>query len=100
MNGQRFRQHGTLATVDIVRSNQWLKYSHMHCETESLLYAAQEQTLATYYVHRNIWNLNYNSKCRMCKVHDKNIDHIVSGCTMMAGTIYTSGHDKVCKYVH
>jgi hypothetical protein len=100
MHGQWFRQRDAIATVDVPSSNHWLKYAHLRCETESLICAAQEQTLATNYVRKQLWKMNCSSKCRLCKVHDETIGHIVSGCTMMAGTKYTARHDKICKYVH
>ena len=100
MHGQWFRQRKEIATVDIEHSNHWLKYSHIRQETESLLCAAQEQALATNYVRNKLWKMNCSSKCRLCKVHDETVNHIISGCTMMAGTKYTARHDKICTYVH
>ena len=58
MHGQWFGQRKEIATVDIDHSDQWLKYSHIRSETESLLCAAQEQSLATNYVRNKLWKIS------------------------------------------
>ena len=100
MHGQWRRQRDKINTIDIQLSDQWLKSSGIHYETESLICAAQEQTLATNYVRKKIWKLDVNPMCRLCKAKEETISHIVSGCTMLAGTKYTNRHDRIGTYLH
>ena len=86
--------------IDKIRSEQWLEQAHLRFETESLLCAAQEQTLATKYTTAKIWGKGNDTKCRLCKEQDETIHHIVSGCKMLAGTQYTYRHNQVAKYIH
>ena len=100
MHGQWRRKREEIALVDTTQSEKWLKYSHLTPETESILIAAQEQTLATNYVRNKVWNLKCSPLCRLCKEKPETISHIVSGCKCLAGTKYTNRHDKVGKYIH
>ena len=40
------------------------------------------------------------SKCRMCSQYEETVDHIVSGCEVLAKTEYISRHDKAAAYLH
>ena len=55
MNGQWRRQRGELTSSNVEKSDQWMKFSGINYEAESLICAAQEQTLATNYVRKKIW---------------------------------------------
>ena len=35
------------------------------------------------------------SKCRMCSQHEETVDHILSGCEVLAKTEYISRHNKL-----
>ena len=100
MHGQWRRDRDKIVTIDTVKSDQWLKQSGIHSETESLICAAQEQSLATNYVRNKIWKQNVTSKCRLCKVKEETVSHLVSGCTMLAGTKYSNRHDRIGTYLH
>ena len=39
-------------------------------------------------------------KCRMCNEQTETIDHITSGCRILAPKQYTQRHDNVCKIIH
>ena len=67
----------------------------MKRETESLLWAAQEQVLNTN-SKKKISHLDVSNKCRLCGIHAENVLHIVSGCSMLAQKDYKRRHDKVC----
>ena len=47
MHGQNFKQQSKLASVNIEGVNKWLHSSHLRFEMESLVFAEQEQALAT-----------------------------------------------------
>ena len=38
--------------------------------------------------------------CRLCKISDGSIDHVVSGCSKLAQKEYKRRHDNLCKIVH
>ncbi|XP_077969924.1 uncharacterized protein LOC144424459 [Styela clava] len=44
--------------------------------------------------------LNIDPKCRICQSFDETIDHIVSGCKVLAPTEYTERHNKTASYSH
>ena len=100
MHGDYFRQRDEAVNVDIKKSEEWLKQSHLRFETESLLCAAQEQTLATKYMTSKIWGNGNDIKCRLCKEQNETVHHIVSGCKMLTGTKYVYRHNQIAKYVH
>jgi len=40
------------------------------------------------------------SKCRLCKQHEETIDHLTSGCPILAKNEYLMRNDKVCTHLH
>ena len=67
-----------------VRSDQcwaWLQNEDL---TESLMVAAQNQSIRTNLVKARIGKSQGDSLCRMCRKADESIDHIVSGCSKLA----------------
>ena len=40
------------------------------------------------------------SKCRLCKQHEETIDHLTSGCHILAKNEYLMRQDKVCAHLH
>jgi len=39
-------------------------------------------------------------KCQQCKQHEESIEHINSGCPILAKNEYLMSHDKVCTHLH
>ena len=84
LHGQYLRQ------TKKVRSDQcwaWLQNGDLKRETESLIVAAQNQSI------RNLANLRIDkiqgdSLCRMCRKVDESIDHIVRGCSKLVQKEY------------
>ena len=68
------------ADVDHHKTNQCLKSSGLKVETEGLIIAAQDQSLATRSYHARIIKDNTKPMCRMCNEYEETVDHIVSGC--------------------
>ena len=56
----------------------------MKRETESLIVAAQNQSIRTNLVKAKIDKNQTGSLCRVCRKADESIDHIVSGCSKLA----------------
>ena len=85
--------------VDIVTTNKWLS-SNLKGETEGLLVVAQDQALNTRNYQKVICGQKMESKCRICSQYEETVDHIVSGCEVLAKTEYISRHDKAAAYLH
>ena len=100
------RMHGQLPRnldenlVDIEQSYRWLKSGDIKGETESKIVAAQDQAISTNYFKNKILKEEIESKCRLCKQHEEPIDHLTSGCPILAKNEYLMRHDKVCAHLY
>ena len=97
MHGQFLRQ------TEDKRSDEtwlWLKRGTLKRETESLITAAQEQALRTNYRRARIEKDESSPKCRLCKVADETVSHIVSECKKLAQLEYKARHDRVATAFH
>ena len=86
-----------------VRSNQrWalLQNGDLKRETETLIVAAQNQSIKTNLVKAKIDKYQGDSLCRVGRKADESIDHIVSGCSKVAQKEYKRRHDNLGKIVH
>ena len=86
-----------------IRSDQcwaWLLNGDLKRETESLIVAAQNQSIRTNLVKARIDKSQGDSLYRMCRKVDESIDHIVNGCNKLAQKEYKSRHDNLGKTVH
>ena len=72
----------------------------MKRETESLIVAAQNQSIRTNLVKAKIDKSQKDTLCRLCKKTDESIDHVVSGCSKLAQKEYKRRHDNLGKMVH
>ena len=88
------------ADVDNDATHQWLRSSGLKAETEGFIIAAQDQSLFTRNYQANILKNGADPKCRFCDQHTETIDHLVSGCTVLAPTEYVRRHDRVGQYLH
>jgi hypothetical protein len=48
----------------------------------------------------NILRKEIDSKCRLCKQHEETIDHLTSGCLILANNEYLMGYDKLCAHLY
>ena len=97
LHGQYLRQ------TKEVRSDQcwaWLQNGDLKRETESLIVAAQNQSIRTNLVTARIGKSQGDCLCRMCRKVDESIDHIVTGCSKLAQKEYKRRHDNLGKIVH
>jgi len=103
---QAKRMHGQLPCnlceklVDIEKSYHWLKSGDIKGETESTIVAAQDQAISTNYFKNTNLKEETESKCRLCKQREETIDHVTSGCPILAKNDYLMRHDKVCAHLH
>ena len=86
--------------VEVEQTHKWLKSPGLKGETEGLVIAAQDQSLATRSYHNKIIKDGTDPKCRMCNEFEETIDHIVAGCPVLANTEYIQRHDKAAGYLH
>ena len=97
LHGQYLRQ------TKEVRSDQcwaWLQNGDSKRETESLIVAAQNQSIRTNLVKAKIDKSQGDFLCRVCRKVDESIDHIVSGCSKLAQKEYKRRHDNLGKIIH
>ena len=66
------------------RSRVWLQNGDLKMEIESLIVAAQNQSIKTNLVKAKIDKSQKDALCRLCKNADKSTDHVVSGCSKLA----------------
>ena len=97
LHGQYLRQ---TKEVSSEQSWRWLQNGDLKRETESLIVAAQNQSIRTNLVKAKIDKSQGDSLCRLCKKADESIDHIVSGCSKLAQKEYKRRHDNLGKIVH
>ena len=94
LHGQYFRR------TKEVRSDQcwaWLQNGDLKRETESLVVAAQNQSIRINLVKAKINKSQGDSFCRVCRKADESIDHIVSGCSKLVQKGYKRRHDNLGK---
>jgi hypothetical protein len=86
--------------VEIEQSYRWLKSGDIKGKTESTILAAQDQAISTNYFKNKILKEEIESKCQLCKQHEETIDHLTSGCPILAKNEYLMRHDEVCTHLH
>ena len=78
----------------------WLRKGNFKRETESLLIAAQNNTIRTNSIKTRIDKTQRNNKCRLCGDRDEMINHMKSECSKLAQKEYKTRHDWVGKVIH
>jgi len=81
-------------------SEHWLNSGNIKGETESTIVAAQDQAISTNYFKNKILKEEIESKCQLCKQHEETIDHLTSGCPIVAKNECLMRHNKVCTHLH
>ena len=85
LHGQFVRQTKEVGNWD---RWQWLGNGTLKRETESLIFAAQEQAIRTNVIKGKIDKSQEQTKCRICSRADETINHIVSECPKLAQRDY------------
>ena len=83
-----------------VSSRRWLQTGYLKKETESLLMAAQDQTLATKPYRATIFKQQSSNNYRVCNERDGTVVHTLSEYLKLVQTEYKKRHDKVATMVH
>ena len=78
----------------------WLRKGNFKRETESLLIAAQNNSMRTNHIKVRIDKMLQNSKCRLCGDRDETINHIISEYHKLAQKENKSREDCVGKVIH
>ena len=87
-------------TISHEKTWTWLRKGNLKRETESLLIAAQDNTIRTNHIKARIDKTQQNSNCRLCGDRDETINHIISKCRKLAQKEYKARHDWVGKVIH
>ena len=69
-------------------------------ETESLVFAAQEQATRTNVIKGKIDKLQKQTKCRICGRHDDAINYIASEYSKLAQREYKRRHNWIGRHIH
>ena len=78
----------------------WLRKGNFKREIESLLMAAQSNTIRTNYIKARIDKTQENSKCRLFGDRDETINHMINKCSKLALKEYKTRHDWLGKVIH
>ena len=73
----------------------WIRKGNLKGETESLLIAAQDNSIRTNHIKTRIDKTQRNSKCRLGGDIDETINHIISKCSKLAQKEFKTRHDWV-----
>lgn len=98
--------HGThphqleLEHIDKAASNAWLVRGDLFSETEGFMVAIQDRVIATKNYRRYILHEDVEDRCRKCNSVGETIEHVVAGCSVLAGSAYLDRHNEVAKIVH
>ena len=88
------------ADVDQKQTHQWLRSSGLKAESEGFILAAQDQSLLTRNYQANVMKNGADPKCRFCNDMIETVDHLISGCKVLAPVEYKLRHDRVGQYLH
>ena len=87
--------------IDKTASTAYLRHSNLFVETEGFVAAIQDQVIATRVYRRNVFGEHQDPvKCRMCNLKDEYLDHIISGCSVLAPKAYLDRHNRIGKIIH
>ncbi|EEB19129.1 reverse transcriptase, putative [Pediculus humanus corporis] len=81
-------------------THNWLRRGKLKIETEAFITAAQDQALRTHNYEKVILKVRQDDKCRICQSQSETIDHLISGCPILAKHEYLERHNKICQYLH
>lgn len=88
--------------VDVDMSYKWLTVGYLFPETEGLIIAIQDQVIPTknYLKHIVKDPSVVDDNCRMCFQRSETIQHILTGCSVLAPSEYKLRHDNIGRIIH
>lgn len=88
------------ASIDNIRSFSWLKH-HIHSESESTIFAIQDQAISTRVIEAKIMYRPVPSVlCRVCGRFEESIVHLLAACPLLAASAYLYRHNLVAGALH
>ena len=96
----KFCKRSSEADISKEETFGWLRSSTLKSETEGFIFAAQDQSLKTKNYLANIMQTTSDANCRYCNQYVETVDHLISGCPILARREYLVRHNKVAQYVH
>ena len=89
------------ANVDLYDTHQWLKSGRVKAaETEWSIVTVQDQSHFTRNFQANILHNGVDPRCRFCNISTETINHLTSGCTILAPNEYTNRRSRVGQYIY
>ena len=85
--------------ISFEKTWMWLRKGNLKRETESLLIAAQNNSIRTNHIKARIDKTQQNSKCRLCGDRDETIN-LVNECSKLAQKKYKTRHNWLGKVIH
>ncbi|KAI5707887.1 hypothetical protein M8J77_011815 [Diaphorina citri] len=86
--------------VDLKLSTSYLKKSNLYSETVGFIHAIQDKTIKTRNYMKYIMKQSVNDMCRLCGSITESIEHLSSGCSVLAPKEYTNRHNLVANIIH
>nr|CAI5865066.1 unnamed protein product [Callosobruchus analis] len=79
----------------------YLTSGYLFAEAEGALHAIQDQVVPTRNYKKYILKQQVDAtKCRYCNSTEESVQHLISGYSNLAPTVYTSRHDNMGKVLH
>ncbi|XP_044749741.1 uncharacterized protein LOC123310341 [Coccinella septempunctata] len=87
--------------IDTAASNTYLTQGYLFPQTEGTIFVIQDQVVPTRNYTKIIMKQQVeNTKCRLCNKAEETIQHLLSGCSVIASTKYLSRRNNMGKVVH
>lgn len=97
----RFHASMNHPEVDKTKSNIYLTAGYLFPETEGAMLAIQDQVIPTRNYSKFIMKQQVeNTKCRICNGCEETVQHLSSGCSLLAPTRYLGRHNNMGKVAH
>lgn len=87
--------------IDTRASQSWLHSGGLFVETEGFIAAIHDQVIHTKSYRKRIMKKKVeNVMCRMCGEKEESLDHLISGCSVLAPKQYLERHNSVAGIIH
>ena len=89
------------ADVDLCGTHQWLKSGGVKAvETEWSIVGVQDHSHFTRNFQADILHNGVDPRCRFCDISTETINHLTSGCTILAPNKYANRHNRFEQYMY